>query len=142
MRLYEQKLEQVDRLTEMLIKGTKKLATIKKEKHLSVEKRLERNHPKQLLSSAEERFERSQKNIHRSMVQILTKKQTDFDRTLSTLQALSPLKIMDRGYSLVYKGDKLLVKSIQQVRLDDEVRIKMTDGDLLCKVQEIKGSEQ
>ncbi|MDF2854487.1 MAG: exodeoxyribonuclease large subunit, partial [Neobacillus sp.] len=69
------------------------------------------------------------------------KKQNEFDRVISTLQALSPLKIMDRGYSIVYKDGNRLVKSINQVKEDESIQIQLTDGSLTCHVQSIKESE-
>ena len=46
---------------------------------------------------------------------------------MRTLDALSPLKLMERGYTIPYKdGD--VVKSIQQVRAGDELKVTMQDG--------------
>lgn len=75
-------------------------------------------------------------------MQILMKKQNEFDRVIATLQALSPLKIMDRGYSLVYKDGNRLVKSIHQVNENESIQIQLTDGSLFCHVQSIKESEK
>lgn len=140
-RLYEQKLEQVDKLTESLIRGTSRLTDIKKSNLVTIHNRLQRNHPSVALRDAESRFDRSHKDIQRAMQQILQKKRTDFKRVISTLQALSPLKIMERGYSLVYSEDKKLIKSIKQVKENEPIQIQLTDGSLLCNVQNIKESE-
>jgi exodeoxyribonuclease VII large subunit len=75
------------------------------------------------------------------MQQILSKKQTEFERVIATLQALSPLRIMERGYSLVYKDGNQLVKSINQIKKDESIQIQLTDGSLFCKVDKIKESE-
>ncbi|MBO0960804.1 exodeoxyribonuclease VII large subunit [Neobacillus sp. MM2021_6] len=140
-RLYEQKLEQLDKLTEMLVRGTSRLSIVKKDQHEVLHKRLQRNHPDQALSKAKINFDRTQKDMKRSMLQILSKKQTDFDRILSTLQALSPLKIMERGFSLAYSEDNRLVKSVKQVKENEQVQIQLTDGSLFCKVEKIKERE-
>jgi exodeoxyribonuclease VII large subunit len=140
-RLYEQKLEQVDKLTESLVRGAARLTDLKKSHHETIHNRLIRNHPKAALREAEIRFERSKKDIQRAMGQIFLKKQTEFDRILSTLQALSPLKIMERGYSLVYSEENQLIKSIKQVKENEPLQIQLTDGSLLCNVQNIKESE-
>jgi exodeoxyribonuclease VII large subunit len=140
-RLYEQKLEQVDKLTELLVRGASRLTELKKSHHETIHKRLIRNHPSVALREAEIRFERSQKDIQRGMMQILLKKQTEFERIISTLQALSPLKIMERGYSIVYKDGNRLVKSINQVSENESIQIQLIDGSLLCNVQEIKETE-
>ncbi|WP_042355096.1 exodeoxyribonuclease VII large subunit [Bacillus rubiinfantis] len=139
-RLYEQKLEQVDRLTEMLIRGSARVTRIKKDEHRNLLSRLERSHPRLALHEARARSERVQLDLHRMMKQILLKKQTQFERNISTLQALSPLKIMGRGYSLTYTEEKQLVKSITQVKIEDRLQIQLTDGSLLCKVEDVKES--
>ena len=140
-RLYEQKLEQVDKLTEMLVRGASRLTEVKKSQHETIYNRLLRNHPREALREAENRLNRSQKDIGRAMEQIILKKSTEFKRIISTLQALSPLKIMERGYSLVYTEENVLIKSIKQVKENDPLQIQLTDGSLLCNVQNIKESE-
>ena len=140
-RLYEQKLEQVDKLTEMLVRGASRLTDVKKSQHETIHNRLMRNHPRVALKEAESRFGRSQKDIGRAMEQILLKKQTEFKRVISTLQALSPLKIMERGYSLVYSEENQLIKSVKQVKENEPLQIQLADGSLLCNVQNIKESE-
>lgn len=140
-RLYEQKLEQVDKLTESLVRGASRLTDVKKSQHDTIHKRLMRNHPRLALREAESKFDRTQKDMQRAMEQIFLKKQTEFDKVISTLQALSPLKIMERGYSLVYSEDNVLIKSIKQVIENEPLQIQLTDGILLCNVQNIKESE-
>jgi exodeoxyribonuclease VII large subunit len=58
------------------------------------------------------------------------------------LDALSPLKVMQRGYSLVYneKRDKL-IKTIDQVQLGDLLKIRLSDGFLDCQVWSMKGEK-
>jgi len=140
-RLYEQKLEQIDKLTEALVRGASRLSSLKRGQLDSLKKQLLRNHPREALVGAKNQHQRSQRDLNRAMLQILSKKQTEFDRVISTLQALSPLRIMERGYSLVYKDGNQLVKSIKQVKEDETVQIQLTDGSLLCKVDKIKESE-
>jgi exodeoxyribonuclease VII large subunit len=137
-RLYEQKLEQLDKLTELLVRGTSRLSLLKKGQHDILLKRLQRNHPNGALREAKQRLDRSQKDLNSSMLKILVKNQTDFDRLLSTLQALSPLKIMERGYSLAYSEDNRLLKSVKQVKEKDQVQIQLSDGSLFCHVKTIK----
>jgi exodeoxyribonuclease VII large subunit len=139
-RLYEQKLEQTDRLTERLMKGTARLSMLKENQLDVIMKRLQRNHPSYLLQQSEERYAHSQKELNRSMLQIFLKKQSDHDRIQSTLHALSPLRIMERGYSIAYLKEKELVKSTKQVKINDTVQIQLSDGTLMCRVEDVKES--
>ena len=65
---------------------------------------------------------------------ILAKKQAEFAHKLSQLEALSPLKIMERGYSLTYGPDGRLLKSAAAIQVEEKVTVKLSDGALICKV--------
>lgn len=58
------------------------------------------------------------------------------------LDALSPLKVMQRGYSLVYdEHRKKLVKSLDDVQLGDLVKVRLIDGELDCQVWSMNGED-
>ncbi|MGD6841401.1 exodeoxyribonuclease VII large subunit [Bacillus infantis] len=133
-RLYEQKLEQADRMTEQLKRSAGRLAELKSEERDRLLQRLLRNHPKDLYNEAKETHLRGNRALGRAMKEVLTKKQKEFGGMVSTLEALSPLKIMDRGYSLAYSGEGRLLKSVSQVEKGDDVQVKLADGTFNCKV--------
>lgn len=133
-RLYEQKLEQADKMTEQLKKSAGRLAELKREERDRLLQRLLRNHPNDLYKEAKETHLRGSRALGRAMKEVLTKKQKEFSGMVSTLEALSPLKIMDRGYSLAYSGEGELLKSVSQVERGDDVQVKLADGTFNCKV--------
>ncbi|WP_338470214.1 exodeoxyribonuclease VII large subunit [Niallia sp. XMNu-256] len=133
-RLYEQKLEQLDRTTESLVTNSKKLITSKQTELLQLDKRLSRNHPDSKIQKAIEDQRKNTRALYRAMSIILAKKQAEFKNTLTALEALSPLKIMERGYSLTYNENGNLVKSVNDANINDTVKIALTDGNLTCQV--------
>lgn len=69
----------------------------------------------------------------------LADKRARFGAELRHLDALSPLKVMSRGYSLVYdEKEQHLIKSLKEVELGDVVNIKLNDGQLNCHVWGMK----
>ncbi|MNW62394.1 Exodeoxyribonuclease 7 large subunit [compost metagenome] len=69
----------------------------------------------------------------------LQEKRSRFAAELRHLDALSPLKVMSRGYSLVYdEKEEHLIKSLKEVELGDVVNIKLNDGQLSCQVWGMK----
>lgn len=59
------------------------------------------------------------------------------------LDALSPLKVMARGYSLVYEERNVnLVRSVKDLELGDLIHVRLTDGSAQCQVWSIKEDEQ
>ena len=137
-RLYEQKLEQLDKRTEQLVRNSQKLFSVKMVQLEQVEKGLLRNHPNSKLKESKGKYEKSVKSLSRAMALILAKKEGDFTNKLSTLEALSPLKIMERGYSLAYSESGELLKSAKQVNIKDMVRINLADGMITCNVMDKK----
>ena len=67
----------------------------------------------------------------------LKDKQQEFSKVLMTLEALSPLKVMDRGYSLAYTENQQIIKSVNQIKEDDRIRVQVADGNIICEVKEI-----
>jgi exodeoxyribonuclease VII large subunit len=141
-KLYEQKLEQIDRLTDRLTKGTTHSTSQRKDEWTSLIKRLDRNHPRQLLEKEKDSFTKTQKRLVRATVMIHQQKAQQFQNVISTLDALSPLKIMDRGYSLVYTDDHQLIKKIEQVQLQDVINIQLNNGNLDCQVIKVERSDK
>ncbi|KON87102.1 exodeoxyribonuclease VII large subunit [Sporosarcina globispora] len=137
-KLYEQKMEQLDKVTEQLMRGSKRLHDLKLEQADNLQKRLIRSHPGQLKDQAKEKHERLHKLLTRSMTNIAAAKEKDFARIISTLEALSPLKIMDRGYSLAYTKSETLIKNVSQVNVDDMIKLKVSDGTIECRVTDIE----
>ncbi len=50
------------------------------------------------------------------------------------LESLSPLKTLSRGYSLVYKDEKL-INSVKDLSENDEINIRMSDGTVSAKIE-------
>lgn len=138
-KLYEQKLEQLDRRTEQLVRSSKKMLELKTMQHQNIHRRLKRNAPDKKIQEANLMQQRLKKSLSRSMQLIYTKKQTEFVHQLAKLEALSPLKIMERGYSLVFSEEQKLISKISQVTPEEDISVRLSDGSIQCKVIEIKG---
>ncbi|MFC0474504.1 exodeoxyribonuclease VII large subunit [Robertmurraya beringensis] len=141
-RLYEQKLEQVDKSTELLKRAAQALFVNKNEEYIRTRRRLERNNLNTLLQTAVQQQSKTEKTLNRAFTSLLLAKKKEHQRVNMALDALSPLKIMDRGYSLVYNEDDHLVKSTEQIRINDSIKIKLVDGSITCEVLEIEGKDQ
>lgn len=56
------------------------------------------------------------------------------DSRLAALDNLSPTKIMTRGYSLVYKADRL-VHSVSELKNGDNICVRLSDGEVNAVVR-------
>lgn len=69
--------------------------------------------------------------------QIALKKQRFIGYT-SKLDALSPLKVLTRGYALTQQEDGTVIRSVRQVCVNDRIRVTLGDGNITTKVIEVK----
>lgn len=67
----------------------------------------------------------------------LTEQKNRYIRLTAMLDALSPLKVVSRGYSLASKDGKI-VKSVKLVEVGDTVTTRLSDGYLVSSVTDIK----
>lgn len=74
-------------------------------------------------------------SLHLKMLadKTLTQKKYRLERFMGILDSLSPLKVVDRGYSLITK-DGELIKSVKQVSKGDKIELQVTDGNISAQV--------
>jgi len=66
----------------------------------------------------------------------LMKNKLKFSENVARLEALSPLKILSRGYAAVESKGKAL-KSVCEVEVGDDITLKLSDGILKCNVTNV-----
>ena len=59
----------------------------------------------------------------------------------ASLDALSPLKVLSRGYAMVTGGDGAVVRSARDIQIDDHLSVTLGDGAARCRVEEVRIKE-
>ena len=67
-------------------------------------------------------------SIKKNFSSLVTVKELRLRNTEELINAYNPLKILERGYSAVYKGGSLITSS-NSVKKGDEITVKMSDGE-------------
>ena len=57
---------------------------------------------------------------------------------VSKMDAMSPLKVLSRGYSMTQNTDGKLLTSVNQAAVGSKISVMLTDGTLLATVDEVK----
>ena len=73
------------------------------------------------------------KSLVSNIQEIINSKKIIATKNISKLDTLSPLKTLSRGYSIIEK-DKKIIKSVKDLMVDDEVDIKLSDGNKKAKI--------
>ncbi len=76
------------------------------------------------------------------LVKGIEEQQKEKSRQLSLaaakLQALSPLSVLVRGYSITQKRDRSVVKSVNDVAPGEPIMTRLADGALISVVQQVR----
>ncbi|QGQ97100.1 exodeoxyribonuclease VII large subunit [Paenibacillus psychroresistens] len=130
-----QPTERLDRLTEQLRYKIQNKVTRAEQKKLKLEQRLSGFNPQEQVLYTKRRVGQAERQLLLAMQTLLKSHQYRWNTQLKQLDALSPLKVMQRGYSLVYdENKKNLIKSVTQVQLGDIVNITLKDGRMDCHI--------
>lgn len=102
---------------------------------------------KQKLGSPADILESKKKEIRylsdrsvKALQYALERKKSKVTRMMGMLDSLSPLKVVDRGYSIVTKNrNNEVIKSAHQVVVGDIIDIRLAEGSLSAVVDKVKG---
>ena len=64
----------------------------------------------------------------------ISQKKERYIRSVSKLDAMSPLKVLSRGYALVNKNDGTLLRSVSQTEKGENITISLQDGKIIAEV--------
>lgn len=94
-------------------------------------------HPKKVHETNVQKHDLLHEKLLKSMDRFMQQKERQYNLALVKLDGLSPLKIMSRGYSAVFK-EKEIIKQINQVQKNDTLTIQVADGSIYCTVDGTK----
>ena len=117
----------------------KKETSVSAEKLKSLDKSFSVNRLDNKKNSLKKNLTASDERLFLSYEIIIEKKRLKLENSFSKLYELGPYNILGRGYSIVRKNDtKKILRSVKtDVKKDDELEIVLSDGRLLCRVNQI-----
>jgi len=101
--------------------------------------RLQRHAPLQQLSQFEIRQQNLQQRLHHAWERIIANKQQRLAMTGRTLNSVSPLATLQRGYAIVQdEANKTVFTNADKLSKGDRISARLAKGSLICIVDEIK----
>ena len=71
----------------------------------------------------------------------VARKKQRYIMAVSKLDAMSPLKVLTRGYALAQTQEGTVLRSVGQVRPGDGITVFVSDGTVLATVDQVKENE-
>lgn len=100
----------------------------------SLSSRLQKVSPEMFLVKNISELDIKTRRLEYSFRHIIEKKESGLTEKISRLEMLNPLEVLKRGYSVVYKSDSGIVKSVSEIKPGDSVKISFSDGSAYASV--------
>lgn len=97
------------------------------------------SNPQRMLEGRMQRFDFASVRLEQVFNAALTQKQHSCGVLAAKLDALSPLTVLARGYSVTENTDGKIIRSIADVRWGDEIVTQVGDGNVISVVQHTEG---
>lgn len=92
--------------------------------------------PQQVIQQKKSHLQKQELYLQTALKNKITQLKYKIENSMSLLDSLSPLKVVDRGYAIATLNN-VVVKSIKQVKKGDIVSIRVTDGEIETEVKNI-----
>lgn len=79
-------------------------------------------------------LDRYREGLSRGLRDNLTARRGELSTLAASLDALSPLRVLGRGYAIA-RGERGIVTSVKEVRSGEALTLRVSDGDISCEVK-------
>jgi len=88
--------------------------------------------PKSYIEDRRVQVDRSSEKLIAAMQRQVFNKREGFARLAASLDAMSPLKVLGRGYSIAYRDDGKVVKTAADVKAGDRLKVRLQKDEISC----------
>lgn len=140
-RRIEELRQRTDQLMERLDKAFHATVRQQSERVKQLQARLDRFRFDRTILQHRAELKQRDERLQRAIVRRLDQQRVRWIHVMEQLDALSPLKIMQRGYALVYKNNELM-KTTKSFAVGDELMLRLVDGNVRSVVTAIEQEEK
>jgi len=91
--------------------------------------------PKYYIEDRRIQIDRSAERLISSMQRHVQNKRERYARLAASLDAMSPLKVLGRGYAIAQRDDGVIIKTAADVQPGDRIKVKLQKDEINCIVE-------
>jgi exodeoxyribonuclease VII large subunit len=130
----ERRAQRFDELDLRLSSAMLRRLRLPNERRLRLESRLLRLDPAVRLHADRRNLESLRRRLAGAAKTIIAHREIATERSASRLQALSPVRVLERGYALVYGPDGRLLRTSADVQQGDRITARLANGSVQADV--------
>jgi exodeoxyribonuclease VII large subunit len=134
IRHQQQRLTQIE---QSLFSNIKNIINAQKQYLQAKTKQLRQQHPIAKIQGLSEKLNQFELRGQRAMTQTLKAKQQQLSSSAQLLNAVNPLTVLARGYSITSLADGTVIHNKDQINVGEKISIQLEKGKLISTVTEI-----
>ena len=136
--------ELIQRLKDLKVRiqnGVQNHLERKRSELLNLENSYALKQPMMLIQQFSQRLDELFRQLGNYSKALVTQKKQVFQNLVGRLHALSPLSILERGYSLSFDKQGNVLKTASKIKVGDSIKTRLSDGILHSKVARIEDAK-
>ena len=126
----------IDDALARILRGLSRQLDEKRDRLNVIQERLDRNSPQSIVEDLNVLLNYHRQSLRSALQFYLQSKSGALRTTEAKLNALNPLAVLERGYSITRTlPDYALVKDVQQVSLGQQVKVNVSRGAMVCRIE-------
>ena len=131
----DQSSQRYDELLKRLNRSRQSMFDIRHSNLSMLKAKLEAFNPTLFLQQNRQATEYLTSRLQRATLNLLTHKKSLLSNTARTLNTISPLKTLERGYSITLDKDGVPIVSIEQLKVNDTIETRLHNGSIISHVE-------
>ena len=140
-RLYTGYAQNLDSLINRKNQAFKNLVYQNEKQLQLLESNLQHNNPSIRIKDGKNNLQQLLEKMHLGMLGVFNDKSYKLEKLMSSLDMLSPLKVMNRGYSYILKDGKT-VKNVKSLQPNDDVTLYFENGSAEARITKIREEKE
>jgi len=130
--------QQLEKIEKALLSNINTMLVSQKKELSSITKRLQLQHPNKKIQLFTEKLLQLNAKNQRALSQILHTKKQELSASAQVLNAVNPLTVLARGYSMTTGSDGNVIHNSDDITIGDQVSTRFAKGHIRSKVIEIE----
>lgn len=133
----QQSRDQANALTQRLLRASRTMLDLKQNTFVVNKAKLLAQNPTRLIKQKQQSVYYLSSQLQQTTMNLLAQKKSQLSNTARTLNAISPLQTLERGYSITLNDKNKAIVSIEQTKLNDTIETRLHNGSIISHVQSL-----
>ncbi|RTE86193.1 MULTISPECIES: exodeoxyribonuclease VII large subunit [Gammaproteobacteria] len=134
----ERQAQQLDELSARLQRSIQHRLRQEQTRTTQLQHRLGQQHPERAIKVEQELAQKREQRLMSSMVRLLNEKRRNLTSHNQALHLVSPLNVLNRGYSLTFDENNKIVKKVDDLQIGKSIETRLGQGRVVSTITAIK----